>query len=212
VRYIHVARDGRDAFLSWYNHSRHYTPAAIQMQTAAGLADETIGRPLPLPGDSIHDFFQVWMTDGPEVRLANDFPAQRYFEIERSYWAERKRPNLLMVHYNDLLANLQGEMHRIADFLDIAIPDENWPALIEAASFRFMRKHGSALMPRAAQGWDKGADRFLNHGTNGRWHSVLTQEDIALYRARAARELSPNLARWLEAGSAVAGDPRETAD
>lgn len=24
IRYIHVAHDGRDAFLSWYNHSRHW--------------------------------------------------------------------------------------------------------------------------------------------------------------------------------------------
>lgn len=210
VRYIHVARDGRDAFMSWYNHSRHYTPVAAEMQSAAGLADETIGKPLPLPGDSIREFFQLWMTDGPQARLANDFPAQRYFEIEKSYWAERKRPNLLMVHYTDLLANLAGEMRRIADFLDITIPEDKWPALIDAANFKFMREHGATLMPRAVQGWDKGAERFLHEGTNGRWRDVLTGDDIALYEARARRELSPNLVRWLEQGSRITGDPRHT--
>jgi len=207
VRYIHVARDGRDAFMSWYNHSRHYSQLSIDLQSAAGIADETIGKPLPLPGDSIRDFFQVWMTDGPEARLANDFPAERYFEIERSYWAERKRPNLLMVHYNDLLADVAGEMRRIARFIDIRVPEEQWPALLNAASFHFMREHGAALMPRAAQGWDKGAERFLNAGTNGRWRDVLTAEDIALYEARVQRELSPSLTRWLEQGSRMAGDP-----
>jgi aryl sulfotransferase len=212
VHYIHVARDGRDAFVSWYNHSRHYTPLAREAQSAAGLADETISEPMPVPGDSISEFFQVWMTDGPEARLANDFPAQRYFDIEKSYWAERKRPNLLMVHYNDLLADLAGEMCRIAEFLDIAIPREKWPALVEAASFKFMREHGATLMPRAATSWDKGAERFLHEGVNGRWRDLLTAEDVALYKARVRRELSPNLVRWLECGSRETGDPRTLPD
>lgn len=212
VRYIHVARDGRDAFVSWYNHSRHYTPAALEAQSAAGLADPSIAKPLPVPGESIREFFQVWMTDGPEARLANDFPAQRYFEIERSYWAERKPPNLLMVHHSDLLADLAGQMRRIAEFLDIAIPEDRWPALMEAASFKFMRAHGATLMPRAATSWDKGADRFLHEGVNGRWREMLTPEDIALYESRVRRELSPNLARWLECGSRVTGDPRGMKD
>jgi aryl sulfotransferase len=212
IHYIHVARDGRDAFLSWYNHSRHYTPMAIQAQSAAGMADEEIAKPLPLPGDSIHDFFRVWMTEGPNARLANDFPAQRYFDIKKSYWAERTRSNLLMVHYNDLLTDLGGQMRRIALFLDIAVREEVWPGLVEAAGFNFMRAHGATLLPRAAQGWDDGAERFLHHGTSGRWHEVLTTEEVAIYEARAKRELSPNLARWLERGSAVAGDPLMSPD
>jgi aryl sulfotransferase len=212
VRYIHVAREGRDAFMSWYNHSRHYTQLSIDLQSAAGMADETIGKPIPLPSDSIPDFFHVWMTDGPDARLANDFPAQRYFETERSYWAERQRPNLLMVHYNDLLADLYGEMRRIAKFLDISVPEDVWPSLVNAASFHFMREHGATLLSRAAQGWDQGADRFLHAGTNGRWRDVLTPDDIALYEARVRRELSPNLAHWCELGSRVAGDPRTLPD
>lgn len=186
VRYIHVARDGRDAFLSWYNHSRHYTANAREVQSAAGLTDETIGKPLPIPEESIRDFFQVWMTDGAAARLANDFPAQRYFDIEKSYWAGRHQPNLLMVHYNDLLADLGGEMRRIASFLNINVPEATWPARMNAASFRFMREHGATLLPSAAMSWDKGADRFLNQGINGRWRDVLTPDDVALYETRVA--------------------------
>src|ERR1051326_5839521 len=212
VRYIHVARDGRDAFVSWYNHSRHYTPLAREAQSAVGLADTSIAKPLPVPGESIREFFQVWMTDGPEARLANDFPAQRYFEIEKSYWAERRRSNLLMVHYNDLLANREGEMRRIARFLGIDVPEERWPELVQAAGFGFMREHGATLMPRAIQGWDKGAERFLHEGTNGRWRDVLTADDIALYERRARREPSPHLARGLEQGARAAAHPRTLPD
>ena len=212
VHYIHVARDGRDAFMSWYNHSRHYSQISIDMQSAAGLADETIGRPLPLPGDSIREFFQSWMTDGPEARLANDFPAQRYFDIEKSYWADRTRLNLLMAHYSDLLVNRDREMRRIAKFLDIDVPEAVWPGLIAAAGFGFMRDHGATLLPRAAVAWDKGAERFLNEGSNGRWRDVLTPADIMLYEERVHRDLSPNLARWLEHGSCMTGDPRTLPD
>jgi aryl sulfotransferase len=212
VRYIHVARDGRDAFTSWYNHARHYTPFTIGLQSVAGLADETIGKPLPVPSDQIREYFQVWMSDGPDAWLADDFPAQRYFEVERSYWAERKRSNLLMVHYNDLKSDLDGEMRRIAGFLDIDVPAEKWPALVGAASFNFMREHGATLMPRAAQGWDKGAERFLHEGVTGRWRDVLTGDDVGLYEARVRRELSPTLAGWLEHGSRVMGDPRTLLD
>ena len=152
------------------------------------------------------------MTEGPEARFADEFPASRYFELERSWWRERARPNLLLVHYNDLKSDLAGEMHRIAAFLDIEIAPPLWPELVEAAGFQFMREHGATLMPRAAMAWDKGHERFLNEGTNGRWREALTPADAARYAARVKRELSPGLARWLEDGRQVAGDPRSSPD
>jgi aryl sulfotransferase len=213
LRYIHVARDGRDAFMSWHNHSFNYSDMAVASQSAAGMADETIGKPLPRPSESIRDYFDVWMTEGEGARLADDFPASRYFAIERSYWAARRTmPNLLMVHYADLKADLNGQMRRIAAFLGMDIPEVVWPSLIEAASFDSMRKNGATLMPRAAMGWDKGHERFLNKGTNGRWRDELSAEQIARYETRAARELSPSLAKWLANGSLAAGDPLQMAD
>jgi aryl sulfotransferase len=211
VRYIHVARHGLDAFMSWHNHTSHYSQRSIEMQGAAGLADETIARPLPRPDPSPHVQFGVWMTQGPEARLLDDAPASHFFDIERSWWAERARANVLLVHYADLKADLDGEMRRIASFLGIAIADDLWPRLVAAAKFEFMREHGATLMPRAALSWDIGHERFLNKGVNERWREALTADDIARYEARAAREFSPALARWVAQGRLKAGDPRETA-
>jgi aryl sulfotransferase len=210
VRYIHVARDGRDAFMSWHNHASHYSEFSIAVQNAAGMADETIGRPVPRPAESPHEYFNVWMTEGPESLLADDFPATRYFEIEKSYWKARGAPNLLLVHYSDLKADLGGEMRRIARFLDIDVSASLWPDLVQAAGFDSMRRNGAALMPRAAGSWDKGHERFLNKGTNGRWQTALTVEDVARYEARAAREFPPALADWLAHGRLIAGDPALT--
>jgi aryl sulfotransferase len=207
VKYIHVARHGLDAFMSWHNHTSHYSPLAIEMQSKAGLADETIGRPKPLPDPSPHVQFAVWMTEGPQARLVDDAPASNFFDMERSWWGERKRKNVLLVHYNDMKADLEAEMRRMAAFLDIEIAGKVWPGLVAAAKFEFMREHGATLMPRAAQSWDKGHERFINQGTNERWREALTADDIAHYHERARRELSPSCADWVARGRLAAGEP-----
>ena len=56
-----------------------------------------------------------------------------------SYWARRNEPNLLFVHYNDMKADLGGEMRRVAAFLDIEIPESKWAAAIDRCSFESMR-------------------------------------------------------------------------
>jgi aryl sulfotransferase len=212
VRYIHVARDGRDAFMAWHNHASNYTAQPLAIMDAAGEQDETIGRPVPrLPAD-VKAYFQTWMAEGEGARLADDHPGARLFDIERSFWKERARANLLLVHYNDLKSDLDGEMRRIAAFLEIVVDEEVWPSLVEAAGFEAMKRAGDTLMPRAAASWDKGADRFFNKGTNQRWRDVLDADDLAQYEKRVARELSAGLARWLEHGRLVAGDPRTLSD
>ncbi|MBS0470498.1 MAG: sulfotransferase domain-containing protein [Proteobacteria bacterium] len=212
VRYIHVARGGLDAFMSWHNHVANYRPAALAFMDAVGMSDEAIARPHPRMPDDIREFFQVWMTEGPEARLADDMPAARYFDIERSFWSDRKRPNVLLVHYNDLKADLDGEMRRISDFLDIPVNEAIWPGLVSAAHIDAMRDAGGTLMPRGNEVWADGAKTFFNKGTNERWRSVLTEADIALYEDRLAREASSALAAWLAGGRRGAGDPRRTED
>lgn len=212
VRYIHVARGGLDAFMSWHNHVANYRPSALAFMDAVGLSDEAIARPHPRMPDDIRDFFHVWMTEGPAARFADDMPAARYFDIERSFWSDRKRPNVLLVHYNDLKADLDAEMRRISSFLDIPVNEAIWPDLVAAAHIDAMRDAGGTLMPRGDEVWADGAKTFFNKGTNERWRSVLTEADIALYEDRLAREVSPALAAWLAGGRRAAGDPRQTED
>ncbi len=212
VQYIHVARDGRDAFMSWHNHTSNYSPMARELQSAAGEADETIAKPLPPVHATPHDHFQAWIDEAPDVRLRDDAPASNFFALERSWWVERRRPNVLLVHYNDMKADLEGEMRRIAGFLGMDISEDLWPGLVAAAGFEFMRENGATLLPRAVMSWDKGHERFINQGTNERWRGALSPEDITRYCERAQRELSPGLSRWLEEGRLKAGEPEKSAD
>ncbi|HEX5377504.1 MAG TPA: sulfotransferase domain-containing protein [Phenylobacterium sp.] len=209
VRYIHVARDGRDACMSFLNHFNSFTPAAFGHLDEVGLADETIGRPVPRPPKTPREFFHHWIADGD----GNGAPmtSRTFFDIERSFWAERARPNLLIVHYNDLKADLSGEMKRIAAFLDIETPDELWPQLVEAATFDAMKRDGGILLAGMEVAFRNGHETFLHSGTNNRWKGELTPDDLELYRAKVAAETTPGLSAWLEGGRAAAGDPRSAA-
>lgn len=197
VKLIHVARDGRDAAMSFHNHQSNYTPDAIQRMSEVSLTDPKFLTPFTPPSADAADYFHAWLC-GDEDGLGD--PHASFFHIEASYWAARDEPNVLLVHYNDLKADRAGEMRRIAEFLEIDISAELWPELVDAASFEAMKLQGETLLPGAAGSWDDGAGRFLFKGTNGRWQDVVRREDLATYDAKVNAAFSPDLARWLEVG------------
>jgi len=212
VKYIHVAREGRDACLSWHHHRIIHTKGVFDLLDAAGMGDPLVGKPGPRPKQDPRDFFHDWMDDSPFPDWKEAWPAQKYFDLERSYWAERKLPNLLMVHYADLKADLDGEMRRIAAFLDIPVDEALWPSLVASARFENMKSNSDKLGPGMEMAFEGGMNGFLDKGKNARWRDVLTEDDLVLWRERVRRETTPALARWLEGGRLVAGDPRTSQD
>jgi aryl sulfotransferase len=207
VRYIHVARDARDACLSYHNHSLALTPEVIRAMDRVGSEDETLARPYPRPHPDPRIFYRRWMAMG--LGDADDgWPILSLFDLVQSWWNERHRPNVLLVHYSDLKRDLAGELRRIARFLDIEVAAERWPALVDAARFETMRRDGSVLLGAVAGMFTGGANRFLQRGENNRWRGVLTEDDLALYRAKLAR-LTPDCASWLQHGSLPAEQEAE---
>ena len=211
VKYIHVARDGRDAAMSFFHHKSNYTPEAIARFVELSNADPKFG-----DGDS-YDFspqdpaahFTGWV-DGFEDDQGD--PGAGYFEMENSFWAARHDSNVLLVHYNDLKTDREGEMRRIAGFLGIELPADLWPEIVEAAGFTAMKSAAEQLMPNAGGVWKGGGNTFINKGTNRRWEEVCRPEDLARYEAKVRAEFNPSLAAWCEHGRLVAGDPRALPD
>ena len=209
VKYIHTARGGLDACFSFHNHFLNFTPQAIG--NIQRIAEEDGGGPAEAPPETPEnprDFYLSWIQPAP---FAGAPSVDSFFDIERSYWSERERTNLLLVHYNDLKADLKGEMRRISTFLGIDTPDALLSELAEAATFDKMKNDGAALLPGIEMAFKGGHQTFLNKGTNGRWKDVLTADDVKLYRQRAAQELPPGLNDWLENGR-KGGDPKAMAD
>jgi len=207
VKYIHVVRDGRDACLSYHNHIHGFSEATLARLDREGYDDPAIGRPYPRAPADPAQFFHEWLESSAMPGEEDGFSYVSYFNLEDSYWSERSLPNLAMVHYGDLLADPGREMRRVADFLDITVREEGWPALIQAAGIETMRKQGAALMPNVTQLFDKGAETFFNKGTNGRWKSIFREDDLAIYNAKIAKHFSPECAAWHECGSFAAAEP-----
>jgi aryl sulfotransferase len=192
AKYIFVARDGRDAFMSMCNHLERFR-SDVREDLNSRIDDESV-MPMPAWTGDVHGFFAVWL------------PALGMLEHVASFWERRQQPNLLLVHYNDLKADLAGEMRRIAAFLAIEVPAEKWPAVVERCTFESMRARGDQIgeFERIFEG---GAESFIFKGTNGRWRDVLTADELDAYRSRVAELLPPEGGRWLEHGRS-GGDPR----
>jgi aryl sulfotransferase len=207
VRYIHVARDGRDACMSFFNHRNAFTSVAYERldRSAPELG------PIPRASEDPRAFWHEWLTKGMSPGVTDGYPDLSFFDLEATYWQARQTSNLLLVHYNDLKADLDGEMRRIAKFLDIEPSREVWPRLAEAASFEAMKRDGSELLVGIDNFFEGGSDRFLFKGTNGRWRDVMTADELALYD-RVASRMSPGLAQWIAHGRLETGDPRTAPD
>lgn len=197
VKYLVVGRDARDVFMSLWNHYSNLTEEAYQLIN--GRPDR-VGDSLPRCPEDIREFWQGWMTRGWFQWESEGYPFWSNMWHVQSWWNYRHLPNILFVHYNDLLKDPEGEIRRIADYLDIEVSREELPAILRAVSFDSMKSNAERIVPTAKKIWEGGARTFINKGTNRRWMEVLTAEDLDLYRAAVARVLSPDCALWLENG------------
>lgn len=190
ARYLYIGRDGRDVVWSMYNH--HANANALWYATINDTPGR-VGPPIDPPTDDIRQYFLDWLEkDG--------FPFWPFWENIRSWWEIRNLPNVKLLHYNDMKADMPGQIRNIAAHLKIPIDEALWPAILEHCSFDYMKQHGEKATPLGGVIFEGGAKTFINKGTNGRWKDVLTAEDNARYEAAARRELGEECAGWLLKG------------
>jgi len=209
VKYIHVARDPREACLSLFEYLSNRTPALVEATDRISLEDSQVEQKTKKFPKSPNDFFENWLGRG--VEMGAPFMSDMFFEIERSFWQERQCDNVLLVHYSDLSANLAGEMRRISEFLGIPINLDCWSSLVDAATFASMKRSGATILPGVTDELSNGVDGFLARGTVGRWKEVLSEDALERFAALLVAETTPGLARWLLSGGDGA-DPRESLD
>lgn len=194
VRYVYVARDGRDVLWSMWNH---HVNANAAWYAALNDTPGLVGDPILPPPATVREYYHDWLDrDG--------YPFWPFWENVRTWWALRDLPNVLLVHFADLKADMEGQIRRIAGFLDIKVADASWPAILEHCSFDWMKANAAKAAPLGGAFWDGGAQTFINKGTNGRWRDVLTAAEREKYERLALGNLGPDCARWL-AGGTVGG-------
>lgn len=201
LKYIYVARDARDVFMSFWNHYGTMTEFAIN---ALNYINGRVGAELPPCPDDIHQAWRAWITRGWFEWETEGWPWWSNLHNVQSWWDYRHLPNILFVHYADLLADLEGQSRRIAKFLAIDPPRAAWPKILGNCTLAAMRATAEKEEPRYDVIWEGGAKTFFNKGTNGRWQEVLSKDELALYDAAAKRELTADCRRWLENGGPIA--------
>jgi aryl sulfotransferase len=138
--------------------------------------------------EDIHEFFAWSMND-----------SQMWFKHVASFWEHFGEVNVLFVHYNDMQADLEGEMRRVAAFLDIDVAEARWPRAVERCTFTSMKLRADEIGDFESH-FIGGAESFLYKGTNGRWQDVLTSDELALFDQRCQELLTPPAVEWTTFG------------
>jgi hypothetical protein len=196
VAYICVGRDPRDAAFSWLNHIANLNidlvdelveaTAAAENRLATPARDHLAGIP---PEATPYEQFLAWV-DNPRPIGGLAWLLTHM----TSFWRARTRPNVLLLHYDDLLADLRGQMRSLAEWLGIDIPADRWDELVAAAGFASMRGRADQLAPGPV--WRE-ASRFFHKGTSGQWRGVLDGEAERRYWQRMRELADPELIAWL---------------
>lgn len=191
AKYIYIARDGRDTLWSLYNHHAGFTEEAYKMMNDV---PDRVGPALEPPTADIVQYFHEWL-DGGGLPMGASF-----WGHVQGWWDARRLPNILLVHFNDLKADMPGQIRRIARFLNIPIDEDRWPVIIEHCTFDYMRNTTAAHSPLLDQVFQAGGKTFFNKGTNGRWKDVLSAAAVEKYERIAKASLTPDCAHWVATG------------
>jgi len=203
VTYIVVARHPLDMAVSLYHQGDNIDRRRLRQLTGQ---PEPVDPPAPRP--PVHEWLLSWIDwEGSPSEQLDSLPGVVWHITDA--FARRHQPNIVLVHYDDLCADLDGEMHRLAGLLDIAVPDPTWPELVRAAGFDQMRAGAKRFAPDPADIM-KDRSQFFRRGSSGAGREVLSPDELARYDARVTLMAPPEVVTWLHRGSAGAPQIKES--
>ncbi len=204
VTYICVARDPRDVAMSWDNHVDNMDiPAFLNLRgSAVGFDDlaEVMPGGMPVRPESERDRFWQWVDDDAPLDRTPTGLAATMHHLS-TFWRERSRPNVMLLHFGDLKTDLEGQMRGLAGKLGITVREDQWPELVHAATFEQMRSRACDVGPNNTESIWLDPVRFFNKGTSGQWQHLLDDDDLRRYETRVNELAEPDLISWAHQGS-----------
>ncbi|QLE70298.1 sulfotransferase domain-containing protein [Streptomyces rectiverticillatus] len=202
VTYICVGRDPRDAALSMDSQRQNVNAAALGAARQAVPGDDGAlpDAPSPHAGGKLERFWQ-WADDEtpPTVLRPSLVRTLRHF---RTFRDAPEGIHVVLLHFDDLRADLEGRMRSLADRLAVTVPEPRWPELVSAATLESMRARAAFTAPSAHEGVWRDDARFFRRGTSGQWKELLDAQGLARYRARVDAIGCPDdVVDWAHHGS-----------
>lgn len=190
ARYIVVARHPLDAAVSLYHQGGN-----IIRERVAELTGEPVPEGKRGPRPELREWLRGWTRSGNDPREHPDMLPGVMAHLSGA-WELRDEPHLLLVHYADLAADLDGEMRRIAAWLGIEVDEAVWPHLVKAATFAEMKSKADRTAPDPV-GLFRSRDAFFRGGTSGAAAGLLADEDLTAYMERVGTMVPEDLLAWL---------------
>jgi Sulfotransferase domain len=153
ARYIVVARDPKEIFVSSYFFSGGMLPKARMI--------------------AVEDWLALFLSD--------DFPYGSWAAHMAGYWPWRSRPNVLFLTYAEMHADPVGAIRRIAELMGIELSAEALALVVEKSSFAYMKRLDQKFMPQAPFPFNHmlGKPVMIRKGERGKSSEVLTAEQQA---------------------------------
>jgi hypothetical protein len=164
ARYICVIRDPKDVFVSAY----HFTHSGA------------LGALMPS--------VSTWL----EYFLSPHFHMGRWDVHTASFWAQRRRPNVLVLTYQELKEDLARAVRRIAGFMGVPLTPDEFDRVCRVSSFEFMRSIDHKFRPGRTTPLASGKARMIRKGLSGGSSELLSpaqQQTIDAHFAARLREL-----------------------
>jgi hypothetical protein len=148
AKYIVVARDPKDTFVSSY----HFI---------SSLSGETMP-----PMDDLLTLF-----------LSGDYQYGPWAQHLASYWSWRDRSNVLLLTFEEMKKDLKGAVRRVARLMEVELSEEELALVVEKSSFQYMKQIDHKFLPKQPFPLNRiGKPVMIRRGERGSASELLTHE------------------------------------
>jgi hypothetical protein len=115
--------------------------------------------------------------------LADRSPFGSWFEHVASWRPHLSGGNVLFLRYEEMIADLEGTVKRVAAFAGLALDAREMPRILARSSLAFMKRHGEKFDPRIRR-YGPGCHEFIRQGRAGAGVEALSTEQAGRLAAR----------------------------
>ena len=137
VKYIVVFRNPEEALVSFKPFLEAHNPKLFEMWNVDEMREQ-------LSKTSFAEFFEEVVLKGfpgmpPDMVPPGGLLTMLFLNFINAWWPLRHKPNVLMLHFNDMKTDHEGSIRKIANFLQIEPTKEEWSNILKYTSFDWMK-------------------------------------------------------------------------
>ena len=112
-----------------------------------------------------------------EIFLSSGFGPWTSWPVNTAgYWAQRHRPNVLIVPFKSMKQDLRGTVRKVAAFMDVRACDDVIDRVYEKSTFDYMKQIDDKFRAWDLVPWVSTAAPMMRKGTEGASSELLTPE------------------------------------